>query len=255
MWLVPWSEEKLNRPRNQHQDTEQRPWKEAEHQKPIPRVSAQGKTGQAPGSVLQTLLNIKDQLLFGMWELLTVHLLMALSVLLYHSNFVLGLQQRFGMRPWLAGYLISGSNILSALTGLAVGPILQLYHHNARIALCHSCALTSLALLLHTIAYNMTLVLTAAALLAVSTTFGKTCLTHLHLKAGGSKSGGTLVGLAQSVTAIGRASAPLFSGLVQEFSPCGPPAFGAVLSMAAVGVMSRTQPSPGSHAGDRLKQE
>lgn len=222
----------------------------------MPILGATADPGQAPwGPVLQALRAARGLLLPGMWELLVVRLLLAISVMLYHSNFILGLQQRFGMRPWAAGYLISGSSILGAVAGLAVGPVLRLHRHDAHAALRHTSALTSLGLLLHTVAQSLGLVLAAAALLAVSTTIGRTCLTHLQLRAGGPKAGGTLVGLGQSVTVMGRVAAPLLSGLAQELSPCGPPGFGAALALVAVCIMGRSQPRARSHVSDRLKQE
>ncbi|XP_055981074.1 major facilitator superfamily domain-containing protein 9 [Sorex fumeus] len=257
VWLIPWSEGTPSAPPSLHPDTKQRLQKETEPSRvPTPGAAVLGDPDRVHGvPVLQALQDVRGLLLPGMWELLTVRLLLAISVMLYHSNFILGLQQRFGMRPWVAGYLISGSSILGALAGLAVGPILRLHHHDAHAALRHTSALTSLALLLHTVAQSLGLVLAATALLAISTTIGRTCLTHLQLKAGGPRTGGTLVGLGQSVTAMGRVAAPLLSGLAQELSPCGPPGFGAVLALVALCIMVRSQPQARSHIGDGLKEE
>ncbi|XP_054976593.1 major facilitator superfamily domain-containing protein 9 isoform X2 [Sorex araneus] len=255
VWLVLWTEGTPGTPL--HPDTEPRPRKEAEHpQEPTQGAAVLGDPGRARWApVLQALQDLRGLLLPGMWELLTARLLLAISVMLYHSNFILGLQQRFGMRPWAAGYLISGSSILGALAGLTVGSVLRLHHHDAHAALRHASALTSLGLLLHTVAQSLGLVLAATALLAVSTTIGRTCLTHLQLMAGGPRAGGTLVGLGQSVTAMGRVAAPLLSGLAQELSPCGPPGFGAALALVALCILVRSQPPAGSRVGDGLKQE
>lgn len=192
-----------------------------------------------------------------MWDIFAVRLLMAVAVMLYYSNFVLALEERFGVRPRAAGYLISYGSALGALAGLALGPLLRLYGHDGHALLLHSSALTCLLLLLHASARSVPVAVLCSSLLAVSTAVGRTCITDLQLAAGGAQASGTVIGVGQSVTAVGRIIAPLLSGLAQEVSPCGPPSLGAVLALVAIFLMSLNRARYGGAGGgsDKLKRE
>ena len=190
-----------------------------------------------------------------MWDIFMVRLMMAVAAMLYYSNFVVGLQERFGVRPRAAGYLISYSSALGALAGLALGPILRLYRHDGHAVLLHSSALTCVLLLLHAATHTVAVAVLCASLLAVSTAVGRTCITDLQLAAGGAQASGTVIGVGQSVTAVGRIVAPLLSGVAQEVSPCGPPSLGAVLALVAIFIMSLNRPRYGHGGRDKLKSE
>ncbi|KAL6101006.1 mfsd9 [Pungitius sinensis] len=172
-----------------------------------------------------------------MWDLFLMRLLMALAIMLYHSNFSLAMEERFSLKPKVTGYLISYSSTLGALAGFLVGPVTQLYGNNMPALLLHSTILTCLLILLYAAAPSVSQVLLTSTFFAISTTIGRTCITDLELHRGGVQASGTLIGAGQSVTAIGRVLAPLLSGLAQEFSPCGPPSVGVILALAAVGLM------------------
>lgn len=198
---------------------------------------------------------MKSLIFSEMWDIFAVRLLMAVAVMLYYSNFVLALEERFGVRPRAAGYLISYSSALGALAGLALGPLLRLYRHDGRAVLLHSSALTCLLLLLHATARSVAVAVLCSSLLAVSTAVGRTCITDLQLAAGGAQASGTVIGLGQSVTAVGRIIAPLLSGLAQEVSPCGPPSLGAALALMAIFIMSLNRARYGGGGGsDKLKK-
>ncbi|XP_076016623.1 major facilitator superfamily domain-containing protein 9 isoform X1 [Genypterus blacodes] len=172
-----------------------------------------------------------------MWDLFLVRLLMAIAIMLYHSNFSLALEERFSLKPKVTGYLISYSSTLGALSGFLVGPVTQLYGNNMPALLLHSTLLTCSLIFLYAAAPNVWQVLLTSTFFAISTSIGRTCITDLELQRGGSQASGTLIGAGQSVTAVGRVLAPLLSGVAQEFSPCGPPSLGVVLGLAAVGVL------------------
>ncbi|KAM8856700.1 major facilitator superfamily domain-containing protein 9 isoform 1-T1 [Spinachia spinachia] len=172
-----------------------------------------------------------------MWDLFLMRLLMALAIMLYHSNFSLAMEERFSLKPKVTGYLISYSSTLGALAGFLVGPVTQLYGNNMPALLLHSTILTCSLILLYAAAPSVSQVLLTSTFFAISTTIGRTCITDLELHRGGVQASGTLIGAGQSVTAVGRVLAPLLSGLAQEFSPCGPPSLGVILALAAVGLM------------------
>ncbi|XP_031725384.1 major facilitator superfamily domain-containing protein 9 [Anarrhichthys ocellatus] len=172
-----------------------------------------------------------------MWDLFLMRLLMAIAIMLYHSNFSLAMEERFSLKPKVTGYLISYSSTLGALAGLLVGPVTQLYGKNMPALLLHSTVLTCSLIFLYAVAPSVWQVLLTATFFTISTTIGRTCVTDLELHRGGAQASGTLIGAGQSVTAVGRILAPLLSGLTQEFSPCGPPSLGVVLALAAVGLM------------------
>ncbi|XP_051938221.1 major facilitator superfamily domain-containing protein 9 isoform X2 [Hippocampus zosterae] len=138
-----------------------------------------------------------------MWDLFLVRLLMAVAIMLYYSNFSLAMEERFSLKPKMTGYLISYSSTLGALAGFL----------------------------------GVWQVLLTSTFFAISTTVGRTSITDLELRRGGARASGTLIGAGQSVTAMGRVLAPLLSGVTQEFSPCGPPSLGVLLSLVAVGVL------------------
>ncbi|XP_068428007.1 major facilitator superfamily domain-containing protein 9 [Clinocottus analis] len=172
-----------------------------------------------------------------MWDLFLMRLLMAVAIMLYHSNFALAMEERFSLKPKVTGYLISYSSTLGALAGFLVGPVTRLYGSNMPALLLHSTVLTCSLIFLYAAAPSVSQVLLSSTFFAISTTIGRTCITDLELQRGGAQASGTLIGAGQSVTAVGRVLAPLLSGLAQEFSPCGPASLGVVLALAAVGLL------------------
>ncbi len=172
-----------------------------------------------------------------MWDVFLVRLLMAVSIMLYYSNFSLAMEERFQLKPKVTGYLISYSSMLGALAGCLVGPVTHLYGNNMSALLLHSTALTCTLIFLYATAPNVWQVLLTSTFFAISTTIGRTCITDLELQRGGTQASGTLIGAGQSVTAVGRVLAPLLSGLAQEVSPCGPPSLGVVLGLVAVALL------------------
>ncbi|XP_014401085.1 PREDICTED: major facilitator superfamily domain-containing protein 9, partial [Myotis brandtii] len=201
------------------------------------------------------LRGLKSLVFSEMWDVFLVRLLMAVAVMLYYSNFVLALEERFGVRPKVTGYLISYSSAVGVLAGLVLGPVLRLYRHNSPRLLLHSSALTFLLLLLYSTAPTLGTAVVPSMLLSFSTALGRTCITDLQLAAGGAQARGTLIGVGQSVTAVGRVMAPLLSGVAQEFSPCGPPSLGAALALLAVFIMLLNKPRYGGDRSGRLKRE
>ncbi|XP_060732210.1 major facilitator superfamily domain-containing protein 9 [Tachysurus vachellii] len=170
-----------------------------------------------------------------LWDVFLVRLLMALAIMLYHSNFSLAMEERFDLKPKVTGYMISYSSMLGALAGCLVGPMTRLYRGNMSALLLHSTAFTCTLIFVYASAGSVWNVLLSSTFFAISTSVGRTCITDLELQHGGSvKASGTLIGAGQSVTAVGRILAPLLSGLTQEISPCGPPSLGVLLALTAL---------------------
>lgn len=170
-----------------------------------------------------------------MWDVFLVRLLMALAIMLYHSNFSLAMEERFDLKPKVTGYMISYSSMLGALAGCLVGPMTRLYRGNMSALLLHSTAFTCSLIFLYAAAGSVWHVLLSSTFFAISTSVGRTCITDLELQRGSSvRASGTLIGAGQSVTAIGRILAPLLSGFTQEISPCGPPSLGVLLALTAL---------------------
>ncbi|XP_035945419.2 major facilitator superfamily domain-containing protein 9 isoform X2 [Halichoerus grypus] len=244
VWLFPWCEAKLSSAeKGLPARKDSAPWGRTDGHgqgAATPRQStASARPARPPWlEVASTLRDMKSLVFSEMWDIFAVRLLMAVAVMLYYSNFVLALEERFGVRPRAAGYLISYSGAVGALAGLALRPLLRLYRHDGRAILMHSSALTCLLLVLHAAARSVAVAVLCSSLLAVSTAVGRTCITDLQLAAGGARASGAVIGVGQSVTAVGRIIAPLLSGLAQEVSPCGPPSLGAVLALVAIFLMS-----------------
>ncbi|XP_032696329.1 major facilitator superfamily domain-containing protein 9 isoform X2 [Lontra canadensis] len=263
VWLFPWCEAKLSSAeKGQPARRNSAPWgrRDGHGQETAtpPRSTVRSRPARPPWlEFASTLRDMKSLIFSEMWDIFAVRLLMAVAVMLYYSNFVLALEERFGVRPRVAGYLISYGSALGALAGLALGPLLRLYRHDGHALLLHSSALTCLLLLLHASARSVPVAVLCSSLLAVSTAVGRTCITDLQLAAGGAQASGTVIGVGQSVTAVGRIIAPLLSGLAQEVSPCGPPSLGAVLALVAIFLMSLNRARYGGAGGgnDKLKRE
>lgn len=218
--------------------------------------SVEGEEVRGPWAEgVAALRGLRSLVFSEMWDVFLVRLLMAVAVMLYYSNFVLALEERFGVRPQVTGYLISYSSALGALAGLVLGPVLRLYRHNSPRLLLHSSVLTFLLLLLYSTAPTLVAAVVPSLLLSFSTALGRTCITDLQLAAGGAQAKGTLIGVGQSVTAVGRVIAPVLSGVAQEFSPCGPPSLGAALALVAVFIMLLNKPRFGGDGSGRLKSE
>ncbi|KAM5251485.1 major facilitator superfamily domain-containing protein 9 isoform 2-T2 [Hipposideros larvatus] len=261
VWLFPWSDIKVNSTKTGLPLGKNRAlWRKTDYEgqegSPTPGSAARGKTAGPPWTEVMSTLRVMRSLLFSdMWDIFLVHLLMAVAVMLYYSNFVLALEERFGVSPKTTGYLISYSNALGALAGFALGPIMRLYEHNSHRILLHSNTLTLLLLLLYSTARTMAAVVLSSTLLCFSTVIGRTCVMDLQLTVGGARASGTLIGVGQSVTAVGRIVAPLLSGVAQEVSPCGPPSLGAALALVAIFIMSLNKPRSGGDGSERLKSK
>ncbi|XP_004417229.1 PREDICTED: major facilitator superfamily domain-containing protein 9 [Odobenus rosmarus divergens] len=266
VWLFPWCEAKLSSAEKGLPAREDSaPWGRTDgHGQGTAtphRSTASARPARPPWlEVASTLRDMKSLVFSEMRDIFAVRLLMAVAVMLYYSNFVLALEERFGVRPRAAGYLISYSGALGALAGPALGPLLRLYGHDGRAILLHSSALTCLLLVLHAAARSVAVAVLCSSLLAVSTAVGRICITDLQLAAGGARASGAVIGVGQSVTAVGRIIAPLLSGLAQEVSPCGPPSLGAALALVAIFLMSLNRARYGGDGGgggggsDKLKR-
>ncbi|XP_066476465.1 major facilitator superfamily domain-containing protein 9 [Tiliqua scincoides] len=205
------------------------------HDEAIWYSAAPGSSWTQAVSVLKRLGSIARS---DLWDIFLVRLLMSVAVMLYHSNFVLALDERFGVKPKLTGYLISYSSTLGVAAGFLLGPITRLYQHNTYAILLRSTLLTSVLLMLYSLSVSIWTVVLSSTFLAFSTTIGRTCITDLELTLGGNEASGALIGVGQSVSAVGRIVVPLLSGIAQEFSPCGPPSLGVVLSFVAVLILA-----------------
>ncbi|XP_049712871.1 major facilitator superfamily domain-containing protein 9 isoform X2 [Elephas maximus indicus] len=261
VWLFPWSEVKSSTTKNGLQLGKNNTFAgktgyKAQNATTTHGATASEKTARLPWTEVMSALRDTKSLIFSeMWDIFLVRLLMAVAVMLYYSNFVLALEERFGVRPKTTGYLISYSSTLGALAGLALGPIMRLYKYNSHRILLHSSLLTFTLLLLYSTAHTMRVVVFSSTLLSFSTAVGRTCVTDLQLTVGGAQASGTLIGVGQSVTAVGRIIAPLLSGVVQEVSPCGPPSLGAALALVSIFIMLLKKPGYGGDRSDKLKSE
>lgn len=223
--------------------------------KPITNGSEHYKTPQSLWTEVASVLKKMMKLACSeLWDIFLVRLLMAIALMLYYSNFVLGIEERFGIKPKVTGYLLSYSSILGALAGFIIGPITRLYMYNTYRMLLHSSILTFSLILLHSAASTIWLVVVSSTFMHFSTTIGRTCITDLELTLGGNQASGTLLGVGQSVTSVARIFAPLLSGIAQELSPCGPPILGALSALSAVMMMFINQRRYCVHTDSKLKR-
>ncbi|XP_042551331.1 major facilitator superfamily domain-containing protein 9 [Dipodomys spectabilis] len=258
VWLLPWSETKLNSSTNGLRLNKKHTLlgKILQGTATVPMATTNEQPAKQPWLQVPSVLQDMRSLLFSeMWHIFLVRLLMGVAVMLYYSNYVLALEDRFGVQPKTTGYLISYSSALGALAGFTLGPILSLYKHNSHRVLLHSSTLTCMLLLLYATAHTMAVVVFSSTLLSFSTAIGRTCVTDLQLSMGGTQASGTVIGLGQSVTAVARIIAPLLSGVAQVVSPCGPPILGGALAMVAIFLMSLNTPHCSGDRSGKLKHE
>ncbi|XP_078078081.1 major facilitator superfamily domain-containing protein 9 [Mustelus asterias] len=182
--------------------------------------------------------NIRGLIHSNLWDVFLIRFLMSLANLLYYSNFVLAIEERFNVTPRLIGYLISYGGIIGALSSFMVGSITRLYNDKMILLLLHSSILTCCMMVMYSIATSIQVVVLCSTVLGFSTTVGRMCIIDMELSRGGRQARGTLIGAAQSVIAVARILAPLLSGIVQEFSVCGPPRLGAALALMAILLMT-----------------
>nr|XP_034971202.1 major facilitator superfamily domain-containing protein 9 isoform X2 [Zootoca vivipara] len=205
----------------------------------IPREATRNSTNTRTSwaQLVSVLKRIRSITRSDLRDVFLIRLLMSISVMLYHSNFVLALEERFGIKPKLTGYLISYSSALGVAAGFLLGPITRLYKHNTYAILLRSTIVTCVLTMIYSLSKNVWAVVLSSTFLAFSTTIGRTCITDLELTLGGDHASGMLIGVGQSVSAVGRILSPLLSGVAQEFSPCGPPILGGLLGFIAVLIM------------------
>ncbi|XP_005151421.2 major facilitator superfamily domain-containing protein 9 [Melopsittacus undulatus] len=261
VWMLPWSEENNgNRECQQGKKGTDSFSAKANHDLHLKSATsgamASDSLFQSPWIQVTTVLKrIKGIACSDLWDIFLVRLLMSVAILLYHSNFSLALEERFGLKPLFAGYLMSYSSALGVLAGCLLGPITRLYQHNTYRILLHSSTLTCTLILLYASAQSIWMVILSSTFLAFSTTIGRTCIIDLELTIGGNEASGTLLGVGQSVTSVGRILAPLLSGIAQEFSPCGPPSLGVGLALAAILIMNANKQKYCSHGNVKLKNQ
>lgn len=261
VWMLPWSEE--NTGNGKHKQGKKRT--DSITAKPNCDLQLKSVTNgtvatdspfQSPWVQIVTVLKrIKEIACSDLWDIFLVRLLMSVTILLYHSNFSLALEERFGVKPLFSGYLMSYSSSLGVLAGCLLGPITRLYQHNTYRLLLHSSTFTCTLILLYASALSIWMVILSSTFLAFSTTIGRTCIIDLELTIGGNEASGTLLGVGQSVTSVGRIIAPLLSGIAQEFSPCGPPSLAVGLALVAILIMNVNKQKYCSSGNVKLKNQ
>ncbi|XP_017673879.1 PREDICTED: major facilitator superfamily domain-containing protein 9 [Lepidothrix coronata] len=259
VWMLPWNENTGNREHHQGKGTNSLAAK-ANHDPHFKSAANRAVTNnnvfQSPWIQVATVLKkIKEIACSNLWDIFLVRFLMSVAILLYYSNFTLALEERFGVKPLFSGYLTSYSSALGVLAGCLLGPITRLYQHNTYRVLLHSSTFTCMLILLYASALNIWMVILSSTFLAFSTTIGRTCIIDLELTIGGNEASGTLLGVGQSVTSVGRIIAPLLSGIAQEFSPCGPPSLAVGLALVAILIMNANKQKYCSHGNVKLKNQ
>ncbi|XP_028656483.1 major facilitator superfamily domain-containing protein 9 [Erpetoichthys calabaricus] len=242
VWILPWDDTAVaqshfsNNKKNHRRDRAQ-PWTSNVENSLISMASIKTHFKPAWNEFTSVLQKISIVLSSNLWDVFSIRFLMTLAVMLYYSNFALALEERFFLKQKMTGYLISYSSTIGAFAGFLVGPITKLYLGNTYSMLLHSSILTCCLIFFYASAVAFWQVFLCATFFSISTTIGRTCITDLELRCGGTQASGTLIGAGQSIAALGRVAAPILSGFAQEFSPCGPPWLGAILALSAVMLM------------------
>ncbi|XP_022081913.1 major facilitator superfamily domain-containing protein 9-like isoform X3 [Acanthaster planci] len=154
-------------------------------------------------------------------DLLLLQLLMSSGVMLYRSNFVLILEDRFQARPSVTGQLMSFSALVAVVSGMLVGRVVSFYSSISKLLL-HSSVLLCFTLFGLTYAPTFFVVVVFTALLSMENAISKVCLTDLSVRRSSLDNTGALLGISQSVLSVTRSFAPFISGFMLEFGPYAP---------------------------------
>lgn len=171
-----------------------------------------------------------------LWDLFLIKFLAGFSVLMFRSNHILTLKEKFGASPATLGYMTSYSAAVSTFCGFGVGKITSFFPKAAK-AFEHALMLQAVTLTCLTFAPSMTFIFIALAPLSLVTTVQRVVATDLTIHRGGKQGRGGLMGLSQSIMSLARMLSPFLAGVAQEVHVDGPAVVAVVTTVCALALM------------------
>ncbi|XP_076317379.1 major facilitator superfamily domain-containing protein 9-like isoform X2 [Tachypleus tridentatus] len=197
--------------------------------KPINTSKAQENAG-----VMQIIHFIRQIKWLNHWDHLLVRFFLSFAVLIYRSNFALLLEYTFNFSAKTVGYLISFQGIVSAVSGFFVGTLTHWYQYQTKLLLFVA-VIQTLSLVGLTYAPTTLILMCFLVPLCISNAVGRVSITKITVDRCHKDEIGSVVGLGQSITSMGRLLSPLVAGFAQSISVHGPGVSGA--GSAAVGAI------------------
>jgi predicted MFS family arabinose efflux permease len=154
-------------------------------------------------------------------DLFLIRFVMALSMLIYRSNFTPMLDYRYGIDAKTTGYIISYGSVAGALSGMSVGTIYSYVKSDGKMMMYASILMT-LSLFGITISPSIYTVLICMAPLSLATAIMRVNSHNLLLNRIRLEEKGAVMGVGDSLTSIARMFSPAIAGFAQEVSVTGP---------------------------------
>ena len=155
------------------------------------------------------------------WDAFVIRFLMSFSMIIYRANFTSVLISKFETSHLTNGYIQSMNGAVSMATGFILGSIRELFPSNSAM---HNVSSVGLVLTLFVLSITSSFWLYIACIipLCVTTSILRVSNTTNIVNRGGEETRGLVMGLADTLTAIGRAFGPVIAGYALEYSYSAP---------------------------------
>lgn len=155
------------------------------------------------------------------WDAFVIRFLMSFSIMIYRANFTSILTSKFGTDHLTNGYIQSLNGAVSMATGFLLANIRAYFSTNS---LMHDSFAVVLVLTLFALSVTPSIWIYILCIipLCVSTSVLRVSNTTAIANQGGEETRGLVMGLADTLTAIGRAFAPIIAGYAMELSYSAP---------------------------------
>ena len=155
------------------------------------------------------------------WDAFVIRFLMSFSIMIYRANFTSILTSKFGTDHLTNGYIQSLNGAVSMATGFLLANIRAYFSTNS---LMHDSFAVVLVLTLFALSVTPSIWIYILCIipLCVSTSVLRVSNTTAIANQGGEETRGLVMGFADTLTAIGRAFAPIIAGYAMELSYSAP---------------------------------
>lgn len=155
------------------------------------------------------------------WDAFVIRFLMSFSIMIYRANFTSILTSKFGTDHLTNGYIQSLNGAVSMGTGFLLGNIRGFFSTNSSM---HDSFAVVLVITLFALSVTPSFWIYIACIfpLCIATSILRVSNTTAIANQGGEETRGLVMGLADTLTAIGRAFAPIIAGFALEFSYSAP---------------------------------
>jgi len=169
--------------------------------------------------------------------LFVTQFLMAFSVMIYRSSFILGVKHYY---PHLSsiylGYLLSYNAFIGFVVGYGCSFVFShhFYVNSEEKLQLHAIIMISVAMLILATSNGIYALMIGLAVLVAGTVTSKACGVSVIIKRSDSNDIGKISGLSYSVVSLARCFAPIVAGFLQEYSYAAPACVSFFISLVAL---------------------